>query len=706
MMSHSSRLSPSVSRMRAAISFFLVLPAILLVAPLCTANERLSLENSLIEMTFDPATGLISSVGNKLTGETLDISEEGFWVETEGFTLEPKKMTLQSLQRLSPESLEAIYLSSGYEVKSTYTLRQPDHFLTKKLSLRSSTPFGWKNVVVSRMKFPEQDFVLFRYPHQKTVTWFGRTTKGGIFTGMEMPFDNSEQWGRTLSLGYAPSLKVKANEWLESEPVYLGVYKRRGLDQEELGLPLQSESTAMVAMTTKLLGPPRHSFAPAACGYWCEMEHFEYKDEAALESDLRVLDLIKEVGIDWVTDNIPWGGEIELMNSLRLNDRYQPGPIASKKYEYAQRIGLKMAFWPTMNNSNPWWEKKGRPFLPDIPEWTMFPERRRLKGTFLSGKFFFQNIQGNCIANKPFRDWINQLSLDGMKTGYFPSWVMDGDFFGGGGVITRVECPKKDHDHLYGDATYACDRALRELIENVRKLKPDTYITVCRPPMDQGVFSQHNVDAVFTIDELSEPEALPGLTGQPVNMVLGDKIRRWSRIRVHHHFFPHYIDWPQVFVGPPLMGPPHGRPWTSEAIDYIMLSAISSSPNQLYYLPAKSGLPEADKREIKKWLDWGRAHAAYLMVRQDLPDWPQAGKIDGSAHLLGDHGYLFLFNPNPEPQPAHFSLDESIGLTQGTSFSITAVYPDSKLKAGLLRGSPVSWIIPPRTATILSIKPD
>ncbi len=41
------------------------------------------------------------------------------------------------------------------------------------------------------------------------------------------------------------------------------------------------------------------------------MEHFEYKDEAALESDLRALDLIKEVGIDWVTDNIPWGGEIE-----------------------------------------------------------------------------------------------------------------------------------------------------------------------------------------------------------------------------------------------------------------------------------------------------------------------------------------------------------------------------------------------------------
>ena len=227
MVNHSFSLDAYFLRMRTAIVFFLILPAILFLAPLCTANDRFSLENNSLQIAFDPATGLVSSVVNKLTGETLGIVEEGFWIEAEGFTLEPKKMKLQSFQRLSPESLEAIYISSGYEVKSTYALRQSDHFLTKKLSLRSSAPFGWKNVVVSRMRLPERDFVVNRYPHQKTVTWFGRTSKGGIFTGMEMPFDDSELWGRTLSLGYAPSLKVKANEWLESEPVYLGVYKRR-----------------------------------------------------------------------------------------------------------------------------------------------------------------------------------------------------------------------------------------------------------------------------------------------------------------------------------------------------------------------------------------------------------------------------------------------------------------------------------------------
>ena len=34
------------------------------------------------------------------------------------------------------------------------------------------------------------------------------TDKGGFFTGIEMPYDNSRIDGGALALGYAPSLKV------------------------------------------------------------------------------------------------------------------------------------------------------------------------------------------------------------------------------------------------------------------------------------------------------------------------------------------------------------------------------------------------------------------------------------------------------------------------------------------------------------------
>lgn len=242
-----------------------------------------------------------------------------------------------------------------------------------------------------------------------------------------------------------------------------------------------------------------------------------------------------------------------------------------------------------MNNTHPWWPGHGRPFLLDKPDWLLYPERRAITGQMLSGRRIKEDVWGNCIGNGPYAAWIRKQILAGLSTHDFDGWVMDGDFFGGGGIVRPVDCPSAGHDHLAGDATYASDLALSRLIADVRKAAPDTYTFMCRPRQDEGVFLQRNVDAVFTIDEFGEAEPLPGLQAQPRNMILGDKIRKWSRVRVHQDFFPHYIDQPQVFSGPKGMRDQFSRDWSSEAIDYVMLSAMSSSPNQLYYLLHSTG---------------------------------------------------------------------------------------------------------------------
>ena len=670
-----------------------------------TSGPGATLENPFLRLTFDADRGVLASIDNRLTSEHLAVEGDEFAVTTEEFHATPQSFRLRSLEKKSEESLVATYDADARTVQAVYQLGSKNHFLVKKLIVTSHSSYRLKNLVISRPRFCGPALAIVKYPHQKTVTYFGRSEKGGVFLGVEKPFDNSSLEDQTVTLGYAPSLKVKANETIESEPIYLGVYKRTPGEKPKPDLPLQSESDAMVAMTTAVLGPPRHGFAPMACGWWCEMEHYTYKDAARVEADNRSIDFLKDIGIDWFSDNHPWGGETERMNALRETDGYHPGPLVSKKYEHARKVGVRVVFWPTMNNTHPWWSGKGQPFLFEKKEWLQFPEKRSLKGMMLSGVTFTQIVQGNCIANRPFLNWINRLSLDGMRTGYFPGWVMDGDFFGGGGVITPVDCPSADHDHLPGDATWASERALAELITNVRKFKPDAYIFVCRPPMDLGVFNQKNVDAVFTIDELAEPTPLPGLGGQPVNVMLGDKVRKWSRVRVHHHFFPHYIDQPQVFVGPKSIGK-HGRDWQTEAIDYVILSALSSSPNQLYYLPTKAGMPEVDKQTIHKWMDWGRKNESYLLVRKDLPDWPQAGKTDGSAHIIKDRGYVFLFNPNAKPLEGSFGLDDSIGLTEGKGFRVSSVYPSQETRSGLRRGDTVRWPVPPRGAMILEVMPE
>jgi hypothetical protein len=148
------------------------------------------------------------------------------------------------------------------------------------------------------------------------------------------------------------------------------------------------------------------------------------------------------------------------------------------------------------------------------------------------------------------------------------------------------------------------------------------------------------------------------------------------------------------------------RNWPSEKLDYILLSCLSSSPNQLYYFPTKTGIPQEDKAEIRKWLEWGRKNITYLKVRKDLPDWPAAGKVDGSAHIVGDRGLVFLFNPNKSPLRGSFALtEESVGLQRKGAFLVTQSYPPSDRRLRATHGQTIPWEVAPETAVILEVQP-
>jgi hypothetical protein len=64
------------------------------------------------------------------------------------------------------------------------------------------------------------------------------------------------------------------------------------------------------------------------------------------------------------------------------------------------------------------------------------------------------------------------------------------------------------------------------------------------------------------------------------------------------------------------------------------------------------------------------------------------GHVDGTAAIIGDRGYLFLFNPNYKQMPAELSLDGTIGLTAGERFLLREVYPQK----GRLLGKPNSGV--------------
>jgi hypothetical protein len=659
--------------------------AVCLTALTVCAAEPLRLENNTLALRFDATSGTLTAVENKLTGETYAVSGDEFAIEAVEFGIEFGKTKLAAVKQ-SGGTLDARYEADGMTVEVTYALRGENHFAEKQVTLTATRNYGLKKLVLSRPAFAAGvQIVPYRYSkhirltpgEEPNGTFFGRTAKGGLFTGVEMPFDASTASGQQITLGYAPSLKVAAGERLACEPVYLGVYRRGPLDKEEQNLPLQSESEAMVAMTSAILGPPRFGLVPSANGWHSQMEHGSYTEES-VAGDIKSLDFLAECGIDWCSSSHPWEGETAKMNSLVDDQKYEPGPLVRQFLEHAQQVGVKIVMWPTMNNTHPFLgQAGGKPFRPDKPEWLMRP---------------FRNA--NCMGCAPFVDWLTQVNLQGLRTGYYKSWAMDGDFFGGsgGGKLIPVKCPSDQHRHLPGDSNYACQRALAQLTAAVRTHFPETYIFMCRPPQDLGIWSLRNVDVCFTLLEFT-----PGQ-----NLVGGDRIREWSRIRLHREFLPHYLDQPLLF-------PSHEvrpAPWPREHLDYILLSALSSSPNQHYYLPTKTGMPDADKAELRKWLDWGRKNIAYLQVRKDLADWPAVGKVDGSAHIVGDRGLVFLFNPNKTALCGEFPItEEAIGLKGTSPFSITQEHPAAGRTQAARAGETVRWEVPAQTAVVLRIQP-
>jgi hypothetical protein len=681
------------------------------IAPLFGhAQESLHLENERIGLSFEPKTGALTAIENKLTGETYQIHGDECDVDAVEFHATAADQRLVSLCRRD-DVVTARYEGKGLTVEATYALTGEKHFAEKRLTIACDRDCGLKKVVVSRPTFSAPDLHTVDYRALAICTFFGRTPKGGFFTGTEVPFDTSSVKGNEVTLQFAPSLKVAAAEKTAFEPVYFGVYRRGPHDAEQAGLPLQSESDAMVAMTSAILGPPRFGLVPMVNGWSSEMHQTDYThqplasgelkplDEAAgravVESDLKALDVIAQCGIDWYTDSHPWCGNMSKTAALGPNDPFEPSPGGLKLVHRARELGIKVCMFSTMNNSHPWWN--GKPFRPDRPDWLLdagatTPASAQLwrKGT--EGPW---GKHGNCLAVRDFEKWLERVNLDAIDKCNYPSWGVDGDFGNGG---APVDCQSDKHDHLPGDSNYACQRALARLYAAVRQHHPQVHALVSRPPMDLGVWALRNTDACLTINEYGTAHD---------NLAGGNQVRTWGRIRLHRHFFPHYIDLPQIFPMAP--AGPYALPadkWPQGNFDYILLSALSTSPNLYLYLPLKSGFPDRDKAEIKKWLDWGRQNVEYLKVRKDLPLWPAVDKVDGSAHLIGDRGLIFLFNPSQNELAGEFALtDESIGLTATGNFEIKQEYPEVDRKITSASGQTVHWTIPPTTAIVLRVQP-
>jgi hypothetical protein len=118
------------------------------------------------------------------------------------------------------------------------------------------------------------------------------------------------------------------------------------------------------------------------------------------------------------------------------------------------------------------------------------------------------------------------------------------------------------------------------------------------------------------------------------------------------------------------------RDWDALGWRYSLLSsiAVAGLNNVINMIPARD--PEefrhfsaAEIAEFRGWLDWAAKNQEYLRHTRTILGQPAIGKVDGTAAMVGDRGFVFLFNPNGKRITAAFQLD-----TRGR-FVLREVYP-------------------------------
>lgn len=160
------------------------------------------------------------------------------------------------------------------------------------------------------------------------------------------------------------------------------------------------------------------------------------------------------------------------------------------------------------------------------------------------------------------------------------------------------------------------------------------------------------------------------------------------------------------------------RDWDYLGWRYSLLSSIAVGAwnNVINYIPARDPqefryFSEEDKRFFRRWLEFARLNRELFRKTRTILGQPAIEKVDGTAAIENNHGYIFLFNPNARRIDARVRLDDSIGLLGEGPFHIEEIYPRRGRRIGKpilgfwSRGDTLGLDLAGHSATVLEIQP-
>ncbi len=715
------------------------------------------LENKKLRLTIRRTTGALCSVTDKARNTTYPVSSHTFALIADGTFLFRDAKAAASAK--TPNGVEFLYREGDFTAKVRYLLPEDSAFFEREVSFRKDHG-AWMadHVTCDRITFAEPaNEILF---HDDQTLWhvptnyFLRYNGGGLYCGLEYPYWDSEaKDNTTVTLGFTPNYQVKDGEWFVAEKTFFGTYRNEGIyrtshgpypgpinvtkrfpnlytggiDQhfkghivpEDAGLPIETLDWGEVWGMQEfmehhlpLMPLPEDGWFIWQNGWWAGL----------FSPDITCIDPLVRAGVkDLLTAAMYYGHdnhpttEPEYIRDMRIEPLGFPvykhehqgigssandtlHGVVEKGYEneiigytdtfeaprpydefirQAREKGINICSFCTPNNA-----------YRERPEWVA----RHEDGT--PHEYFRTKL--SCPACDEFMDFHFEVTTRILDRYSARFWDFDGRWINYREIagyhfetIGEDPCYADNHGHPVGDKRYKEWKNIETFKAKLRRRYPNLCMEQYYGLKRGGVWSLPN----FNSDE----------NYYEMNSLQNNRLQTWHN--ECDRFRPVYKNYTSIFGNTPA------------SFEASILSCLSTA----YYCQVSRGYhalrdyPECADI-LKKWRAFGNENLRFLKKRRPLFGAPGVQAADGSAHMIGDEGYIFLFTAGDGMVDARIPMNRWLGLDekpgQKYRLSLVAAVNEKGEEADCTLASEVVTYndtlrcrITPDTAVLLRVEP-
>ncbi len=706
---------PFSARFRLSVAF------VLTFLPSLGFAQRFELKSSHLRAEFD-SNGL-RSIANPDSGAHVSLTRDAWLVTVDDTTLRNEGLT-PNVRETSGRILYA-YETSGYRVDVTYKFDREQRFIMKQISVvRSPHPrFFIHRVVPWIVTFGDpivSDYVPSIYAPQLRLTIeesrrrlpgrdFGEFLRMpgniGAMLVVQNPYLQVQRDGESLTVEYSPEMEWD-QEWgrFDSDDAMISTYRLTGrrLPPEMVlewhpgpaQLPNdgmdQAEVNAFTSCVKAFLIDPSPDPTSVEIGWTLNDYQIDVGTEQGRTEYKRIIDTVSDLGIQtllyapansllssraesadtWGWEYVLWLGLGEKIRKAEWDPEKDAIPESVQQmlaYARQKNVGLLAYVYPSIPfAANPVWIVKGK---------------HSVAGN--------EKVANATLASRDFQDYLIRNLIAFRKRTGIAGYSFDYTWL-----------------NLDGSSSYQQWFGWRRVMEALRKEDPSIVIDGRQSYQLYGPWSWLAGSYPHPTGNDEQPESFKPFPDLHFDRVSADRARFVNYWYRNYEFAPEEIipgyathqterskeiDGGSLHKAEMMYTRYRPRDWDYLGFKYSFISSIATGGwnNVVDMIPARD--PEeakyfspADKTWIRDWLHWTVANKKFLRETRTILGQPGLGRVDGTSAIVGDQGYIFLFNPNYKRLAAEFSLDESIGLTKPGKFILKELHP----QAGLLLGKP------------------